>query len=142
MRRFIISSNKFKGQVELVYNSAGVICIIDMFQAVIDTEMVLRFKDAIPVTVENLLAGNAFSKATTIVETDFTITFEMFWQQYDKKINRKRCEPLWNKLSKNKQVTAWAGIDAYNKFLQLNSWRKKADPETYLRNEMFDNEWK
>jgi hypothetical protein len=66
----------------------------------------------------------------------------MFWQRYDKKINRKRCEPLWEKLSKPKQVAAWAGIDAYNKFLQANSWRKKADPETYLRNEMWENEWK
>jgi hypothetical protein len=113
-----------------------------MFQAEMDAEIVLRFKDAIPVTVETLMTGNAFSKATTIVEADFTITFEMFWQRYDKKINRKRCEPLWNKLSKTKQVTAWAGIEAYNKFLQGNSWRVKADPETYLRNEMFENEWK
>jgi hypothetical protein len=66
----------------------------------------------------------------------------MFWQLYDKKINRKRCEPLWDKLSKNKQVAAWAGINAYNKFLQANSWRKKADPESYLKNEMWENEWK
>jgi hypothetical protein len=111
-------------------------------QAGMDAATVYHFKNAIPPTIGHLVGGNAFSKNTTVVEVDFVITFEMFWQRYDKKINRKRCEPLWEKLSKPKQVAAWAGIDAYNKFLQANSWRKKADPETYLRNEMWENEWK
>jgi hypothetical protein len=142
MRRFIITSNKFNGQTELVYNSAGVLCLIDMLQAEMDATTINRFKDAVPNTIEALMSGSSFSKATTVVEVDFKITFEMFWHRYDKKINRKRCEPLWEKLSKPKQVAAWAGIDMYNKFLQVNNWRKKADPETYLRNEMWENEWK
>lgn len=142
MRRFIITSPKFKGQAELIYNDEGVLCLVDLMQAGMDAATVHHFKNAAPPTIDHLVGGSAFTKSTTVVEVDFVITFEMFWQRYDKKINRKRCEPLWEKLSKPKQVAAWAGIDAYSKFLQVNNWRKKADPETYLRNEMWENEWK
>jgi hypothetical protein len=142
MRKFVITSSKFKGQAELVYNDSELLTVIDLQQAFMDMETIYRFKAVAPLTIKQLQTGSAFSNETTVVEVDFTVSFDMFWQKYDKKINRKRCEPLWEKLPKGKQVTAWAGIDAYNRFLQLNSWRKKADPETYLRNEMWDNEWK
>jgi hypothetical protein len=67
--------------------------------------------------------------------------YDMFWKAYNKKINNKRCIQLWNKMSKTKQVKAYYGITQYDKFLSKEDWRTKADPETYLRNEMFYNEW-
>ena len=76
-----------------------------------------------------------------IVEDEFEVTFDMFWIAYNKKINRKRCEPIWNKLSKPKQVKAYYGVKSYDKYLKVESWRQKADPENYLRNEMWENEY-
>ena len=142
MRQFIVTSTKFKGQAVLLYNDKEVVCMIDLQQTNMDAENTSHFKNAVPLTIKHIESGTGFSKETTCVEVDFVVTFEMFWQKYDKKINKKRCEPMWEKMTKAKQVAAWAGIDAYEAFLLATSWRKKADPETFLRNEMWENEWK
>lgn len=85
----------------------------------------------------------AFKSAATltVVESDFEITFEMFWLKYRKKINRLRAEANWKRLSKTQQVKAYYGIDAYDKFLDRMEWRKKQDPENYLKNKMWESEY-
>ena len=49
---------------------------------------------------------------------------------------------LWNKLGKTEQVKAYYGITTYDKYLSRETWRGKVDPENYLRNQMWENEWK
>jgi hypothetical protein len=143
MRRFIITnSGRFNGTIELLYNDKGTLCLIDMRNADICEQTQKLFLHKIPSTELSLVKGEGFGKDTEIVEVDIEITFEMFWNTYAKKINRKRCEQLWNKLSQEKQVKAIHGIHAYNKYLSKESWRNKLDPDTYLRNESWENEWK
>lgn len=67
----------------------------------------------------------------------------MFWKAYDVKVNKKRCIPIWDKLTKTQQVKAWAGIKKYDSYLKSLKWsRPKADPDTYLRQEYWENEYK
>ncbi len=140
MRKFLITSPHFKGTAEILYREDGILVRIDVGQTEMPGGMVKKFKDTIPVHLNDIEAAFKETKAM-IVEDEFEVTFDMFWIAYNKKINRKRCEPIWNKLSKPKQVKAYYGVKNYDKYLKVESWRQKADPENYLRNEMWENEY-
>ena len=142
MNRFLVTSEKFTGTVELLFNEKGTLCKIDMTQAALNEDAVVAFKRAAPHNLHTLMKNEWCGKETTVIQGDFVVSFEMFWTDYRNKINKKRCIPLWEKLSKPKQVAAYYGISRYDKFLHKNSWRTKADPENYLRNEMWENEYK
>lgn len=142
MRRFQITSEKFNGVAELLFNDKAILCRIDCTQTDMDAVTVAAFKKASPATIELLQAGGCFTAGTTVVEADFEVTFEMFWRKYNHKINRKRCEPLWAKLSKADQVKAFYGIDVYDKFLKQTGWRNKVDPEKYIREAYWENDWR
>lgn len=141
MRRFLITSPSFTGEAEIVFDDNGRLIRFDVGKTNMPVSLVRGFKERIPAFINEL--EMAFKGLrVTIVEVDFEINFDMWWEKYDKKINRKRCVPIWNKLNKSKQIKAYFGIEAYEKFLARINWRSKADPETYLRSEMFENEWR
>lgn len=143
MRRFILTSPLITGSVELLYTEPGIIAKVDFTAAApapgIIKNLLMRLSQHYTLPdMEKLIEGTQAS----IVETDFEISYKMFWDAYDKKINNKRCEALWEKLSKANQLKAWQGVAAYKKFLAANTWRKQADPEKYLREQYWENEWK
>lgn len=146
MRRFILTSDKFTGSVELHYREAAghpstVLAKADFTPATLTPNQVLKLKEAIPITADTL--DLAFTGLPlTIVEADFVVTFDMFWEDYGRKINRKRTLAIWNKMTKTKQVLAWSRIKDYDEFLKREGWRNKQDPDTYLRNETFENQWR
>ena len=84
----------------------------------------------------------AKSTSLTIVSVDYVITYEQFWNAYDNKVNNKRALALWDKLSHVDKVAAFVGIKIYNRHLQKNPWKTKADPDTYLRNRSWENNYK
>jgi len=141
MRRFLITHPKFTGSAEVQYNSDGQLFIIDLSSCIIPADVLRPFKNAIPVDVNTMVQG-AWAEQAIIIEKDFDVTFEMFWTAYDKKINRLRAEAAWHKLSKTEQVLAFYGIKKYDAFLKVANWRKKADPENYLKTKYWENEWK
>lgn len=144
MRRLILTSPVITGQVEIIYNDNELIEVID-FSKTAPTAAGVRKG-----LLERLARFPQFADAEQIVtgtqgilvEADLEVTFDMFWKKYDKKINKARAIKLWDKLSKTDQVKAYYGIDAYDKYLQKESWRSKADPENYLRNRYWENEYK
>ena len=141
MRTFHITSARFTGHVELLYNAEETLVKIDFSNAQLKLKQMQVFLQKLPLaicTIEQFVT----ELPVTIVEADYCVTFDMFWQAYDKKINKKRCEPLFNKLNKARQIAALNGIKQYDRFLKAEGWRKKADPENYLRNEMWENDWK
>lgn len=142
MRKFLITNPKYTGVAEVFYNEKGTLCKIDLAQTNMDERIVQHFKCALPVTIHNMEGGIGFSKDTVVVESDFEVTFLMFWDAYKKKIKLSRCQALWVKLTKVEQVQAYYGINIYDKYLHCERWRSKADPETYLRNKYWENEYK
>jgi hypothetical protein len=141
MRRFLATSEKFNGHAELIYDEQEMICCVDMRNSNMNWDQRFFLLKNTPQTIANL---NEYVKMTslTIVEVDFEVTFDMFWEKYNRKINKGRCISLWSKLNKVDQVKAFFGIDKYEKFLKKEHWRPKADPETYLRNQYWLNEYK
>jgi hypothetical protein len=142
MRKFLITSPKFTGAAEIFFNETGMLCKIDCTNTNMDEQLMHHFKHFCPANVRMLINDNPFSQQTTVVEADFEVTFQMFWDTYKNKVNRIRAENLWKKISKTEQVEAYYGISKYDKFLQKNEWRTKADPDTYLRNKYWQNEYK
>ena len=141
MRKFQISSINFQGHFEIIFDDDGLLQVLNLRPATgLNRALIHSIKKKVPEHLSDLEAAFKDTYAT-VVEADFCISFEDFWNAYDKKINRKRCLPLWEKLSNSKQVKAFYGIRQYDKFLKQESWRKKADPENYLRAEMWENEW-
>jgi hypothetical protein len=141
MRKYIITSQKFTGQVELVYNGRGLLNRVDLSAGELDEQQVHYLVRHIPALEGEI--GNSFKHVPlTIVSEDYRITFEDFWNRYDQKHNRKRAEALWNRLSKTDQVLAFNGLQAYTRHLHNNNWKNKADPDTYLRNKMWENNYK
>ena len=66
------------------------------------------------------------------------IPFQEFWDLYDKKRGRPKCEKMWNKLSLKKQKLAMEHIPKYKEAQPDKVYRK--DPERYLRYEVWNDE--
>lgn len=140
MRRFIITSPSFTGEAELIYKDDGMLASIVLTNAGMNRAITSSFKNFAPEHISDIEKFK--TTQATVIEESFEISFDMFWEKYDQKHNKQRVLQLWEKLSKAAQVKAYYGIDAYNKHLQKNTWKSKADPDTYLRNRLFENEWK
>lgn len=139
MRRFLITSQKYTGQAEVIYNDLNTLVHIDCIDTDMSAVTMHHFKAAIGVTIDTIAVK---LPSCIVVEADYEVTFDMFWKKYNKKINKARCIMLWNKLNKTMTVQAFHGIEAYDKYLKKESWRTKADPETYLRNKYWENEYR
>jgi len=64
--------------------------------------------------------------------------FENFWRKYDKKVDRKRAERLWQTLNTEERQQCAAHVENYVKSKPNKKFRK--DPATYLLNKSFLNE--
>ena len=71
-------------------------------------------------------------------EKESAIPFNKFWELYDKKVDRKKCEPKWNRLSLTDQEKALAYIPGYLVAQPDKQFRK--DPATFLNNYSWQNE--
>lgn len=145
MRKFIFSSKaqEFKGSFNCVYNEDDVLQVLNFADSDLLPPKRQWIKKNLPEVLDvERLKQFVKDTRTEAVESTISYSFEDFWTKYNKKINKKRCIPLWNKLSPARQVSAVGGIQKYEQYLKVQSWRSKADPENYLRNEMWENEWK
>lgn len=67
-----------------------------------------------------------------------TISFDLFWDAYDKKVDRVRCEKIWNKLSEPDHQIILERVPDYVASTPDKKFRK--DPSTYLHNRSWENE--
>lgn len=139
MKRYLITSPKFTGQAELLYSN-GILRKIDVTDTNMNAILIMHFKNTVPPF--EIDVSKSFSESTTIVEAAFEVSFDMFWKKYNRKINKSRCILLWGKMNSTQQLQAYFGVDDYDKYLKKEGWRSKADPETYLRNSYWENEYR
>lgn len=142
MRKFIITSPNYTGEAHVIYGLDNSLITLDYSRAELTVNQAQLMKDAVPVVFYPQSFLESFQNLpVTVVEGTYELTFDMFWDKYDHKINRKRCEPLWEKLGKTKQVKAYHGITPYDNHLALNKWKTKANPETFLKEEYWETDW-
>lgn len=142
MQKITATSKGFKGEVYIVYGADNKLLSVDFQAAELTMAQTLWLMKSIPVQYDAVAFLESLSAAKLeFVHSAFEVTFDMFWVKYDKKINKARCLTIWNRLSKVKRAKAYFGITSYNAHLSKNQWKTKADPETYLIKEMYENQY-
>lgn len=137
MKKFILTSPKFSGQVTFGYNGDGHLVFFN--NEIPEPAVIIWMKRYLPLSETELVEFKSKVHAT-VVEVPEDLTFDRFWNLYDKKINRKRAEPLFEKLAEADKMQAIMRIKAYQEYCHYKR-RGIADPEKYLRDRFFDTDW-
>lgn len=140
MHKFLISSQNYSGQVELLYDEREQLVTADFVNANLSINQTDMFVRIIPPTTQTIAEVFGRYKHLTVVEGSFEVTFAAFWTKYALKFNKIRTENEWNKLSPIERVAAYYAIAQYDKYVKEKRIGK-AHPETYLRNKYFTNEY-
>lgn len=88
---------------------------------------------------DNLEIVVTFLNSSKLIEPKLiNVHFEIFWNLYDKKIDRKKCEPKWVRLTDKERNECIEKLPAYIFATPDKKFRR--DPETYLNNKSWENE--
>jgi hypothetical protein len=138
IEKYILTSPSFKGNA--VFGFSGGFLSYFENESEMNEEQLRWLYGHFPFTLENLVAIQSKIKGR-LEQVPTDLGFDVFWDSYDKKVNRKRCEPLWKKLTDAERITCLRSIAAYNSYLKRVGFRAKMDPENYLKREAFSNPW-
>lgn len=72
------------------------------------------------------------------VEVDIWPTFDDFWDAYDHKVDRGRCEPKWDKLKQKEKEAIMAYLPDYLKATPDKDYRRH--PSTFLNNRTWEGD--
>lgn len=140
MKRYSITSEKFAGEFTVVYDDRRELASIDMSQA----EMTVKQKNWLmankPSTEDKLFEMQRQNKLMKIVLIpESIVTFEMFWQRYDDKLNssKKRTKQKWEKMKESERIKAFNYVGRY--FASIPQGTRKKYAETYLNAELWNN---
>lgn len=139
MKKYLLTSSKWDGEIEVVYNDLNLMVSIDISRADLAEKQQIYFLRDLPREMAELEILKQKSPTLVVTEVVQEVSFEKFWNHYDEKIrsSKKRAEKAWNKLNKTDQVRAYNYIDKYKQSLYANTNAKYA--ETYLNAELWNN---
>lgn len=151
MRRFIITSPAFTGEINVLYGASPRpspeereemrLQYIDFTKCDLSDDQIKYFKERLPVLYDDKFLEPFGKSKLNVTEEGYRVSFDMFWNRYSLKRNRERCVKIWDKLSEADQVNAYFKLGQYERHLALNTWKTKADPDTYLRNKYWNDDW-
>ena len=76
---------------------------------------------------------------SVIIDSDVEVNgFDFFWNAYEKKVGRPKCEKLWAKLTLTEKKACLDYIPLYKQAQPDKQYRK--NPETFLRNKSWNDE--
>ncbi len=139
MRKYILTSNGFIGQVTFWFNDMELLVYYHNDANITEKQHIWLLKN-IPrelielETLRETIKGN-------LDEVPEDISFEAFWEAYGKKVKRVRALGIYKKMTDAQRLQAIAAIKPYDRFLQRTTWRSKADPDTYLRGGYYETDW-
>lgn len=142
MKRYIITSPRFTGEINVLYGLDNKLLFIDFMKCDLTDVQLKWFKVHCPIYFSETFLDAFPNSQLNLIEEAYVVTFEMWWKRYGLKHNKARCLSLWNRLSQADQVNAYFKLGQYERHLSLNQWKTKADPDTYLRNRYWESEWK
>lgn len=142
MNKLIITSPRFAGEIAVLYGIDKKLLFIDFMKSELSEDQIEYFKSKVPVFYKDDFVASFGNAKIAVVEEGYVVSFEQWWEAYNLKRNKVRCLKLWEKLSEADQVNAFFKLQSYERHLSLNSWRTKAEPDTYIRNRYWESEWK
>jgi hypothetical protein len=136
MKKFILKSPKFEGQVTFGYDVNG--DLVFYHNEIPDQKVIKWINKYTPLNGADLEAFKQRVQAT-ITEVPEDLSWDRFWNAYDKKINKKRVLPLFEKLSDADKMLAIMRIPAYKDYCYRTK-RGVADPQKWL-DVLFETDW-
>lgn len=137
LKKFLVTNTKrWQGTAELHYKNEELFRIC-FYNCNIEATTLAEFLKIVPTNTYQL--ATAFSKGTVVVESEYQVTFEQFWQAYNKKTNKKRAEDFWNKMPNNLRVLAFIGVKKYLAIIKRTNVYQ-CDPHTFLKDERYNDE--
>lgn len=140
MKHYILTSSKFEGSVTFKYDESGYLVSYE-YNAEMSEDMRVYMLRRLPLTEDSFQYMIRDSKSAKVEEVPEDLSFDAFWNAYNFKHNRKRCEPLWKKMSMEDKMLCLKSIVAYNRYLKRNSWLNKKHPDGYLSNQYYHTPW-
>ena len=139
MKKYILTSDKWTGQIELIYGINGYLTGLNIEASFVSDEQHQRLLFAIPL-VNRGEEWDKLAKSPRLIEVKEEITFQMFWEKYDYKEGKMVAERRWNNLSKANQQKAYHYIAIYNqRRMAKTPPPSKKYPETYLNQQIWNN---
>ena len=147
----ILVTGSFEGAVVVMYGEPGIgvdalpgLMGVELSGACLTDKQKEYLMNCIPLRYGPGYEGEwgVMTGRVQIVTEDYELEFERdFFEPYGKPVNKARCLKWWGNMNRAKWARAVAGIGPYKRFLGRNQWRTKADPETYLKKEMYLTNW-
>lgn len=140
MKTYSITSEKLQGEILVTFDDKDSLMNVDMSGAVMSRDQKNWFLYHQPSTEERLFGLQRMSKwMKVMLVPEKEISFEMFWQRYDDKVNssKKRTKVKWDKMKKSEQTKAYNYINKY--FASIPYGTRKKYAETYLNAELWNN---
>ena len=139
MRLFHLTSAAFTGFIEFEFNESGLLSRFDTSKATLAPEQQVFLLRRLPRHLDEIKKVFETSETAKFTEIKQEITFDMFWNRYDDKLNssRKRSLQRWDKMSTTDQVRAYRYIGTY--FNNMPNGTRKKYAETYLNAELWNN---
>lgn len=139
MNKFIVTSEKFIGEVHYTYGPDNWIIGVE-FIGLVDKVTHQRLCQTIPSTVEVLLNWRNKSENMRIEQVPPDLSFDMFWRQYNYKVGKKEAEKAWKNTSDGNKLIAVSNIAAYDKWCK-HKGIAKVYPATYLNKERYHDDF-
>jgi len=136
MKTFHLTSTTLSGHVEFQFNDNGLLDKMEIHADLSEKQQIFLLRN-MPAEI----AGLDRLKSPTVTITEFRqdITFDMFWQKYDDRINssKKRTKQKWDKMTAADQARAYWFVPKYIGSIPAGTRKKFA--ETYLNAELWNN---
>ena len=139
MANYLLTSSLFTGSITIRFNAQGLLDGFDV-NAELTAEQHHWLLNNMPINEDDAQRVLVCSKTAKLTKLpDAEVTFALFWDKYDDKINssKKRAEAKWRQLSKSDQQKAYLFITRYFANIPNNTRKKYA--ETYLNAELWNN---
>ena len=136
MQVFHITSLTFTGYIELLFNDLGLLAKWEIQAELNERQQIYLLKN-MPREIPELDKLKTANVTITVIKQE--ISFEMFWDKYDDKVNssRKRAIARWNKMTPSDRARAFWFISKY--LSSIPSGTRKKFAETYLNAELWNN---
>lgn len=145
MKRYIITSEKFTGQVELLYKERdGLMLInkIDLSGSNCSAAQIVRIVQAAPVLASAIDSAYR-ALPVTIVEAEIIVTLEDFKHEYPYARNMHLLPPVWDKMPQTDKILAVTAAKEYRKYCERNQqWYKAKIAKAWLTGKEYLNDWK
>ena len=139
--------NKLKktGEINTQTNTRGtvvIICNYDTYQSIEpetntpDNTQLTRDQHT---TNTQLTTNKNENNYKTVKNDEKLYTFDSFWDAYDKKVERKKCEAKWKRIPEKEKALIKEFIPIYQEHQPDHQYRK--NPYTFLNSEIWKDDW-